>query len=53
MNADGDETENLYFDFIVEASLQTVFIWTYFENRAKRRRPVGWNTTGTHELQVA
>jgi hypothetical protein len=47
------ETENLYFDFVVETSLQKVFIWTYFENQAKRRRPVGWNTTSMHELRVA
>jgi hypothetical protein len=48
-----NETENIYFDFIVEASLQAFFIWTYFENQTKRGRTMGWNTTSTQELQVA
>jgi len=44
------ETDNLYFDFIVDGSLETIFFWTYFHNQAKHGRVVGWNTTSTHEV---
>jgi hypothetical protein len=44
------ETDNYYFDSIVDGNLQTIFIWTYFYNQAKGGRIVGWNTTSTHEL---
>ena len=48
---DPGETDNLYIDFIVDSSLETIFIWTYFQNQSKRGRVVGWNTTSTQDVQ--
>lgn len=44
------EEEEFNFDFLIDGGVKTVIIYSYFENRRKKRRAVGWNKTTIYDL---
>jgi hypothetical protein len=45
------EEDNLYYDFVINSSIQTVEVYSHFKNAKKRPRDIGWNLTTIHDLQ--
>jgi hypothetical protein len=46
------ERDEIHFDFVIDGKPETVLIYTYLENHAKRRRTVGWRVTSVYELRT-
>jgi len=44
------ETDECHFDFVIDASIDTVLVYTYFRNHSKLHRQIGWNTTNVYSL---
>ncbi len=44
------ENDEFGCDFVVPASLETVFVYVYVANAAKRRRALGWTVTNYYDL---
>lgn len=46
------ESDQLYYDFVIEDSVKTVKVYTYFRNFAikGKNREIGWNVTTVYDL---
>jgi hypothetical protein len=44
------EEEDFNFDFLVDADIRTVLVYSYFRNENKKNREVGWNKTTIYDL---
>ncbi|MDP9474182.1 MAG: hypothetical protein M3R38_00500 [Actinomycetota bacterium] len=44
------ERDEIHFDFVIDGKPETVLIYTYLENHAKRRRTVGWRVSSVYDL---
>lgn len=47
------ESDELCFDFIVDADVEVVSAYTYLKNVEKRRREIGWGATSVLDLRSA
>lgn len=45
------EKSDLEFDFIIDANVQIVRIYTFIRNTAKRRRVIGWNLATIYDVR--
>ena len=45
------ESQELHFDFILDAQVQTVAVYSYFKNIAKREREIGWDAASIYDLE--
>src|SRR6266702_4870713 len=45
------ESQQLPYHFVIDASIQTVLVYTYFRNIKKRGRVLGWELTTIYDLQ--
>lgn len=46
------EEEELYFDFLLDAEIKTVIVYSYFRNKVIKRKELGWNKTVIYDLSV-
>jgi len=46
------ESESLHFDFIIDATVETILVYSHVDNAAKRKggREIGWNTKSIYDL---
>lgn len=44
------EKEELNFDFIIDKDVKVIQIYSYFKNKMKSDREIGWNCTTFHEI---
>jgi len=44
------ERERIPFDFVIDAEVQTVEVYSYIKNEVKRDREIGWNLTTLYDL---
>jgi len=44
------ETDRIYCDVVVPDHIETVEVYSYFDNAAKHKRRVGWTITTLHDL---
>jgi len=45
-----EETDEVHFDFILDHTIQTVEIYSYFKNKKKYWREIGWDLTTIHDI---
>lgn len=45
-----NEEQEFCFDFLVDSDVQTVSIYSHFENERKTKRKLGWNKTTWYDL---
>ncbi|HYH84545.1 MAG TPA: hypothetical protein VEX60_03625 [Pyrinomonadaceae bacterium] len=45
-----NEEEEFYFDFLLDAKVKTVIIYSYFKNKKFKSRDIGWNKTSIYDL---
>ena len=45
------ESDQLQYDFILDAKVQTIQVYSYLRNAKKRRREIGWGLTTIYDLQ--
>lgn len=45
------EKEEFDFDFAVDSEIKSVVIYSYFKNRKKRGREIGWNKTTIYDIK--
>ena len=43
------ESEQIPYDFIINADVQTVEVYSYYKNTEKPKREIGWNLTTIHK----
>jgi hypothetical protein len=46
------EEEEFYFDFLLDAQIKTVIVYSYFKNKKIRRKELGWNKTTIYDLST-
>jgi hypothetical protein len=44
------EEEDFNFDFLIDADVRTVIIYSYFKNESKKRHGIGWNKTSIYDV---
>ncbi len=44
------ESDQIRYDFVVDAEAETVQIYTYFKNAKKKEREIGWHLTSIYDL---
>jgi hypothetical protein len=44
------EQDEFYFDFVIDAKVQTIVVYTYLKNQVKRGREIGWGITSVYDL---
>jgi len=47
------EEEEFNFDFLIDADVKTVIVYSYFKNESKKRREIGWNKTTLYDLSTS
>jgi hypothetical protein len=47
------ESDHINHDFILEAGVQTVEVYTYFKNAMKSGKEIGWQLTTVYDLNIA
>ncbi len=45
------ESDELHHDFVIDADVQTIKVYTYFTNLTKRDREIGWRLTTIYDLR--
>lgn len=45
------EKDQIYYDFIFDADIQTVSVYSYFKNVRKHERDIGWGLTTIYDLK--
>ena len=45
------ESQDIQHDFVLDASTQTIVVYSYFKNETKRDREIGWDITTLYELE--
>lgn len=44
------ETDEFCFDFILAEEVETILIYTYYKNKKRKRREIGWNMSSFYNL---
>jgi hypothetical protein len=44
------ESQEIHYDFILDAETQTIEVYSYLKNEKKRDREIGWDLTTLHDL---
>jgi hypothetical protein len=44
------EKDEFHFDFVLDADIKTVVIYSYFRNKVKPKRDIGWNKATIYEM---
>ncbi len=45
------ESDQVLFDFVVPAEVETLNVYTYFKNESKEGREIGWSLTTVYDLR--
>ena len=45
-----DESQDIHHDFLIDADVRVIEVYSYMKNHVKRKREIGWNLTTFHEL---
>lgn len=45
------EKEEFDFDFVIDSEIKSVVIYSYFKNRKKIRKKIGWNKTTIYDIK--
>ena len=46
-----NESQDIHHDFIIDAEIQVIQVWSFLENETKRGREIGWDLTTLYDLR--